>query len=117
MTQANEIDSRLNLIEALTLEIAAANLRHDRAIDQNKAAITRHDEEFSRINNAIEQLTTETRASINDLVNMIGTLGQNADRHWESIQEMQAEVRGLQTENRRILEHLEQHMSNGHGEQ
>jgi uncharacterized coiled-coil DUF342 family protein len=110
MTQANENNSRLDRIEALVLQLATANLQHS-------AAITRHDEEFSRINNAIEQLTTETRASINDLVNMIGTLGQNADRHWESIQEMQAEVRGLQTENRRILERLEQHMSNGHGEQ
>jgi ABC-type transporter Mla subunit MlaD len=117
MTQANENNSRLDRIEALVLQLATANLQHS-------AAITRHDEEFSRINNAIEQLTTETRASINDLVNMIGTLGQNADRHWEviqrhweAVQEMQAEVRGLQTENRRILERLEQHTSNGHGDQ
>ena len=32
-----------------------------------------------------------------------------------SISEMQAEVRGIQTETRRILERLEQHFSDGHG--
>jgi chromosome segregation ATPase len=174
MTQTNETNSRIERLEALMLEIAAANLRHDRDIDQNNTAIARHDEEFSRINVALEQSAarhdeefsrinialeqsaarhdeefsrinailesnarliqdlaiqqretqTEMRSSINDLVSMIGTLGQNADRHWEviqrhweSVQEMQAEVRGLQTENRRILERLEQHMSNGHGDQ
>jgi hypothetical protein len=31
------------------------------------------------------------------------------------IRQMQIDVRGLQTENRRILEHLEQHQSDGHG--
>jgi hypothetical protein len=70
---------------------------------------------------AIQQLAlqqrdaqAETRASINDLIGMIGTLSQNADRHWAAIQEMQSEVRGLQTENRRILERLEHHIETGH---
>jgi hypothetical protein len=31
------------------------------------------------------------------------------------IRSMQADVRGLQTENRRILEHLEDHLRDGHG--
>jgi uncharacterized coiled-coil DUF342 family protein len=131
MTQTNENNSRLDRIEALVLQLATANLQHS-------AASTRHDEEFSRINAILEsnarlvqdlavqqrETQTEMRSSINDLINMIGTLGQNADRHWAAIQEMQSEireiqvdVRGLQTENRRILDRLEQHMSNGHGEQ
>jgi predicted nuclease with TOPRIM domain len=131
MTQANEIDSRLDRIEALTVEIAAANLRHDRAIDQNNTAIARHDEEFICINAILEsnarliqdlaiqqrETQTEMRSNINDLVSMMGTLSQNADRHWASIQEMQAEVRKLQIENSRILDRLEQHMSKGHGDQ
>lgn len=43
MTQTSD-PSRLDRLEALTLEIAAANLRHDRDIDQNSTAIARHDE-------------------------------------------------------------------------
>jgi hypothetical protein len=33
----------------------------------------------------------------------------------EQVGEMQSAIRGLQTENRRILERLEQHFSDGHG--
>lgn len=50
----------------------------------------------------------DLRASVVDLVGMIGNLGTD-------IHEMQSEVRGLQTENRRILERLETHFSDGHG--
>jgi len=35
-----------------------------------------------------------------------------AQARWEA---MQSDIRGLQTENRRILERLEQHFSDGHG--
>ena len=123
MTQTNENgSSRLDRIEALILEMATANLRHDTAID-------RHNSEFSRINTTLESTAeqlreialqqresqAETRASINDLISMIGTLSQNADLHWNAIQEMQSEVRGLQTENRRILDRLERHTNDGHG--
>jgi D-hexose-6-phosphate mutarotase len=60
MAQSNDQNgSRLDRIEALTLEIAAANLRHDRAIDQNKAAIARHDEEFSRINATFDRIAQQ----------------------------------------------------------
>ena len=70
MTQANETNSRIARLEALTLEIAAANLRHDRDIDQNKTAIARHDEEFSRINATLATITqaqqrTEEQQEVN----------------------------------------------------
>ncbi len=51
---------------------------------------------------------SDLRASIADTVSMIGS--QADDMH-----EMQSEIRGLQTENRRILERLEAHFSDGHG--
>ena len=57
----------------------------------------------------------EFRESIQDIVSMIGTLGETSDRQLALIQEMQSEVKGLQTENRRILERLEAHFANGHG--
>lgn len=50
----------------------------------------------------------DLRASVVDLVGMIGSLATD-------IHEMQTEVRGLQTENRRILERLETHFADGHG--
>jgi hypothetical protein len=102
MTQANGNNSRLDRLETLaeTTLLAIQQL----ALQQRDLAAQQ------------QAAQAETRDSINDLVSMIGTLGQNADRHWAAIQEMQSEVRGLQTENRRILEWLEQHMSNGHGE-
>lgn len=123
MSQASGNSSRLDRIEALTLEIASANLRHDRAIDQNNTAIARHDEEFSRINAILEsnaaqlrELALEQRAtqqelthSITDVVGMLTQLATDAA-------EDRKLIIGLQTENCRILERLEQHMNNGHGE-
>jgi hypothetical protein len=41
----------------------------------------------------------EWRAGIDDVVSMVGTIAQRID-------EMQTEVRGMQLENRRILDHL-----------
>jgi archaellum component FlaC len=49
MTQANETNSRIARLEALTLEIAAANLRHDRAIEQQSERFDRIDERLDRI--------------------------------------------------------------------
>lgn len=60
---------------------------------------------------AIQQqngLVTDLRASVADVVGMVGTLA-------EEMHTMQSEIRGLQTENRRILERLESHFSDGHG--
>lgn len=48
----------------------------------------------------------EMRTNIGDVVSMITVLAQGADEDRTIIREMQGEVRGLQTENRRILDHL-----------
>lgn len=57
----------------------------------------------------------EFRAHVENTMQAIGILAQTSDRQLALIQEMQSEVRGLQTENRRILERLEAHFANGHG--
>jgi hypothetical protein len=46
---------------------------------------------------------------VTNVVGMVNLLVQNADRQWEAFTVMQGEIRGLQTENRRILERLEAH--------
>lgn len=48
------------------------------------------------------------RDSVNDTVSMVGSV-------LNEMHMMQADIRGLQTENRRILERLERHMGDGHG--
>ncbi|HEY9648343.1 MAG TPA: hypothetical protein V6C88_18335 [Chroococcidiopsis sp.] len=49
------------------------------------------------------------RDSVNDTVSMVGSV-------LNEMHMMQADIRGLQTENRCILEQLERHTGDGHGE-
>jgi hypothetical protein len=49
---------------------------------------------------------TEMRQSIEDVVQMIATLAESADEDRKLIVGMQASITGIQTENRRILDHL-----------
>jgi hypothetical protein len=65
---------------------------------------------------AIQQRDTQAQLtnSIQDLVNMITQLAKEAAEDRKIIQEIQTEVRGLQIENRRILDRLDQHLSDGH---
>lgn len=51
---------------------------------------------------------SELRASVLDTVQMVGTLASEMNL-------MHSEIRGLQTENRRILDRLERHMGDAHG--
>lgn len=47
MTQTSETNSRIARLEALMLEIAASNLRHDRDIDNQSEAIDRHEQRIT----------------------------------------------------------------------
>jgi hypothetical protein len=49
---------------------------------------------------------TEMRQSIEDVVQMIATLAESADEDRKLIIGMQTAITGIQTENRRILDHL-----------
>jgi hypothetical protein len=46
------------------------------------------------------------RAGIDDVVGMVGNIAQRVDETIQRIDAVQVEVRGLQIENRRILDHL-----------
>jgi hypothetical protein len=61
-----------------------------------------------------EQLQATLHEEVSNVVGLVTILAENSERHWQAFQVMQAEIRGLQTENRRILERLEAHMRDGH---
>lgn len=95
------MSERLDRLEALA-ETILQGLQQQREIN---AAMT----EAQNVDRA------EFRAHVENSWQAVNLIAQNSDRQLALIQEMQSEVRGLQTENRRILERLEQHFSNGHG--
>jgi len=80
-------------------------------------ALQRQSETNAAMQEAQNVDRAEFRAHVENTMQAIQILAQTSDRQFALIQEMQSEVRGLQTENRRILERLEGHCSNGHGEE
>jgi uncharacterized protein YoxC len=69
------------------------------------------DEMLDRLADSVEQ----TNHNIEILIGAITGLISRADEDRTIIRQMQSDIRGLQTENRRILERLERHLSDGHG--
>jgi hypothetical protein len=61
------------------------------------------------LSNQQQSLSHQLHEEVTNVVGMVNLLVQNADRQWEGFTVMQSEIRGLQTENRRILERLEAH--------
>jgi hypothetical protein len=64
----------------------------------------------------IDTLTTTVDTLTQEVASAIGILAQESDADRTAIREMQADIRGLQTENRRILDILENRL-NGNGNQ
>lgn len=64
----------------------------------------------------MDALTTTVATLTQQVASAIGVLAQESDADRAAIREMQADIRGLQTENRRILEILENRL-NGNGKQ
>jgi hypothetical protein len=64
----------------------------------------------------VDALTTTVATLTQQVASAIGVLAQESDADRAAIREMQADIRGLQTENRRILEILENRL-NGNGKQ
>jgi hypothetical protein len=90
MTQSNENGngSRLDRIEALMLEMATASVRHDNAI-------SRHDEEFSRINATIERNQEANRQSITALQNTVAGLAAGQQLNQQAIANLTASIQEL----------------------
>ncbi len=96
MTQAND---RLDRIEAILLQTAT---RLDQTAQQqqaNTAAITQLTAKVDQLTTRVDGLAAELEASVADLVGVITTLGEQAHEDRQII-------RGIQTENHRILEYL-----------
>jgi phage shock protein A len=116
MTQDNDNNgsSRLDRIESLLLQLAESSVRHDNEFSRWEQRMDRAAERMDRIEATVDgnaQAIAQMQQSHDQLIHeSLEWFGQVFTR----IDEMQSEVKGLQTENRRILERLEQHMSNGH---
>ena len=96
--------SRLDRIEALLGALADRQDGTQRQLDQSVAiSNARAETIFLAIQQIVEQqqaAQADFRTSITDVVQVFTTLA-------EQVAEMQSEVRGLQTENRRILDILQ----------
>jgi response regulator of citrate/malate metabolism len=114
MTRSEE--SRLDRIERILLQVAEQQQRTQEQqqrtqeqVDTNVAAITR-----------LEAAQEKTQKNLDDLIEetlqMFGDSIAQADQDRAIMREMQSEVRGLQTENRRIFEVLRRrNPGNGNG--
>lgn len=101
---SNELDEIRSLLLE-TVQIANSNAK---AIQANSGAI-------ADLRIAMEQQKQELRDQASETVEWFSGVVNQADADRVIIREMQSEVRGLQVENRRILERLERHRSDGHG--
>ena len=76
------------------------------AIAQLEASVNGVAEQLKINTAAIAQVNVQLEASVSDLVRLFLESIEEAEADREAIREMQLEVRGLQSENRRILEYL-----------
>ncbi len=84
--------SRLDRIEAILLQTAEQQQVNTNAITQLTAKV--------------DGLADQLQASFADMAATITQLGEEAHEDRQVIREMQTEVRGIQTENQRILQYL-----------
>jgi hypothetical protein len=74
MTQTNETNSRIARLEALMLEVAASNLRHERTSNDQTQRSDRHEQEMADIR-AMQRLNQEAianlTASMQELRNLV----------------------------------------------
>jgi archaellum component FlaC len=97
MTQTNghQQPDRLDRLEALM----ASQLEFNRQIQQQAAAT---DERMTRIETGM----TELQRSMSGMTQALSAMAQTQIQILQRIDETQQEVKGLQTENRRILDYL-----------
>nr|MDZ8061864.1 hypothetical protein [Nostoc sp. EkiNYC01] len=105
--------SRLDRIEALLLQTAVQQQTNTEAIDNLKQRFDNVGDSFDQTTQAIsrleanqEALQQQLEASISHLVGLIGDFVEEAQQDRAVIREIQSEVRGIQTENQRILQYL-----------
>lgn len=99
MTQFDDqTRSRIARIEALTLEIAASNLRHDRVLNH-------HDDEFQRVNARLDRIDLQQERNAQVIANtdllqernaqMIANLAVQQNLNQEAIANLMASIQEL----------------------
>ncbi len=91
MTQPTT-ESRIDRLEAIAETVLLAIQQQQQQIQSNQVEL--------------RSTQTEMRQSIEDVVRMIATLAESADEDRQLMIGMQTSITGMQTENRRILDHL-----------
>lgn len=121
----DRLEQRLDLIEQRLEEgfSRPASL----VLDEVLALEQRTNERLDRLTERVEQLASSQQAlvenqqvmqlGIRQLIEAMFQSSRQADADREQMRELQSEVRGLQAENRRILDYLFGQQRNGGGEQ
>lgn len=99
---------RIDRIEAILERIAEQQEQAQQLVNSNARSIEATSNAIAELRQTQEVDRADFRSSIEDVVGMVGTLATE-------MHTMQSNILGLQTENRRILERLETHFSDGHG--
>lgn len=93
------MSERLDRIEAILLQ----NTRHIATLLEGQIKLQGQLNEFTK---SVDEFQHDTRASIEDLVQMGLNTYQLVTENSNAIRTMQTEVKGLQVENRQILQEL-----------
>lgn len=97
---------RLALIESLLLQTAQSQRMTQQQLDRTQQQLDQLTIKVDANATAIASLTRDYQASIEDLVESGIQTNQLVAENSNAIRAMQTEVRGLQVENRRILQEL-----------
>jgi len=89
------LDKLASVVASLATTVQATSNKLDSFIFESQRLFNKLGESQSRNDAAIESMSTA-----------IARLTQSEENQWQAIREMQTEVRGLQVENRRILQRV-----------
>jgi len=89
------LDSLASIVAGLTANVSSSTDRLDSLIFESQ-----------RLFNKLGDSQARNDAALETMVNAITRLTQSQEQQWQAIREMQTEVRGLQVENRRILQRV-----------
>jgi hypothetical protein len=96
---AGRSGDRLDRIEAILLQVAQQQQTNTTAIAQLRQASQQNVD-------AIAETRQQLEDSITHLVGLIGDFVEEGQQDRAVIRELQSEIRGIQTENQRILQYL-----------
>lgn len=99
-------EDKLNRIEAILGVVAQQQQTNTEAINQLTGRFDSLVTEVQRVLLRQADRLERTEASVEFLVDAVTRLTRKADADSDRWREMQADIRGLQTENRQILEYL-----------